>query len=174
MFKMKINSVAAQVISITLFNAPYYRQIFFMEPYSDRLAFLVIRYLASESHQTTLVTINDVLVPLDTPLCPLQFYLPLSFIRRITKEQNLNLSTKFKVVYFLDETFTVSYGYHINVILSPKLLHWETILRVQALQLLHVFCNMPAFLPETLEIPPSPAANIISYIVLFLQVCNED
>lgn len=24
MFKMKINSVAAQVISITLFNAPYY------------------------------------------------------------------------------------------------------------------------------------------------------
>lgn len=75
---MKINSVAVQVISITLFNAPYYRQIFFMEPYSDRLAFLVIRYLASEPHQTTLVTINDVPVPLDTPLCPLQFYLPLS------------------------------------------------------------------------------------------------
>lgn len=96
---MKINSVAVQVISITLFNAPYYRQIFFMEPYSDRLAFLVIRYLASEPHQTTLVTINDVPVPLDTPLCPLQFYLPLSFIRRIAKEQNLDLPTRFKVVY---------------------------------------------------------------------------
>lgn len=96
---MKINSVAAQVISITLFNAPYYRQIFFMEPCSDRLAFLVIRYLASEPHQTTLATIND--VPLDTPSCPLQFYLPLSFIRRITKEQNLNLSIRLKVVYCL-------------------------------------------------------------------------
>lgn len=98
---MKINSVAAQVISITLFNAPYYRQIVFMEPYSDRLAFLVIRYLASEPHQTTVATINDVLVPLDTPLCPLQFYLPLSFIRSIAKEQNLNLSTRFKIFYCL-------------------------------------------------------------------------
>lgn len=96
MFKIKINSVAAKVISITLFNAPYYRQIFFMEPYSDRLAFLVIRYLASEPHQITLATVNDVLVPLDTPLCPLQFYLPLSFIR-ITQEDNFNLSTRLKV-----------------------------------------------------------------------------
>lgn len=87
MFKGKINSVAAQVISITLFNAPCYRQIFFMEPYSDRLVFLVIRYLASEPHQTTLVTINDVLVPLDTPLCPLQFYLPLSLKQELPKNR---------------------------------------------------------------------------------------
>lgn len=74
----------------------------------------------------------------------------------------------------LDETFTISYGYHIKVILSPKLLHWETIPRVHPLQLLLVFCNMPVFLPESLEIPPPPGANVISYIVLFLQVCNED
>lgn len=87
MFKMKINSVAAQEISITLFNAPYYRQIFFMEPYSDRLVFLVIRYLASVPHQTTLATINDVLVPLDTPLCPLQFYLPLSLKQELPKSR---------------------------------------------------------------------------------------
>lgn len=84
---MKINSVAAQEISITLFNAPYYRQIFFMEPYSDRLVFLVIRYLASVPHQTTLATINDVLVPLDTPLCPLQFYLPLSLKQELPKSR---------------------------------------------------------------------------------------
>lgn len=87
MFKMKINSVAAQEISITLFNAPYYRQIFFMEPYSDRLVFLVIRYLASVPHQTMLATINDVLVPLDTPLCPLQFYLPLSLKQELPKSR---------------------------------------------------------------------------------------
>lgn len=93
MFKMKINSVAVQVISITLFNAPYYRQIFFIEPYSDRLAFLVIRYLASEPHQTTLVTINDVPVPLDTPLCPLQF-LP-SFVFYTKNCQR----TKFELVH---------------------------------------------------------------------------
>jgi len=87
MLKMKINSVAAQVISITLFNAPCYRQIFFMEPYSDRLVFLVIWYLASQPHQTTLATINDVLVPLDTPLCPLQFYLPLPLKQELPKSR---------------------------------------------------------------------------------------
>lgn len=87
MLKMKINSVAAQVISITLLNAPYYRQIFFTEPYSDRLVFLVIRYLASEPHQATLETINDVLVPLDTPLCPLQFYLLLSLQEELPKSR---------------------------------------------------------------------------------------
>lgn len=101
MFKIKINSVAAQVISITLFNAPYYRQIFFMEPYSDRLVFPVIRYLASEPHQTALVTINDVLVLLDTPLCPSQFYLTLSLKQELPQSRILNLPNRFKVVYCL-------------------------------------------------------------------------
>ena len=132
MFKMKINSVAAQVISIIRFNAPYYRQIFFMEPYSDRLVFLVIRYLASEPHQTTLTTINDVLVPLDTPLCPLQFYLRL---------QNKNYQrVEFELIQQIQScvlssvnAFTISYGYHIKVILSPKLLHCKTMPGVQHL-----------------------------------------
>lgn len=74
----------------------------------------------------------------------------------------------------LTNTLTISYGYHIKVILSPKLLHWETIPRVRHLQLLLVFCNMPAFLPESLETPPPPGPTVISYIVLSLQVCNED
>lgn len=45
---MKIISVAAQVISSALFNAPYYRQIF-MEAYSDRLVFPVISKRASSN-----------------------------------------------------------------------------------------------------------------------------
>jgi len=48
--------------------------------------FLVIRYLASEPHQTTPATMSDVLVPLDTPLRPLQFYFYFVFKTRITKE----------------------------------------------------------------------------------------
>lgn len=64
-------------------------------------------------------------------------------------------------------TFTISYGYHNRVILSSKLLHCKTTPGVQHLQLSFVFCKMPPFLPESLETPPPPGDNVISYIMLF-------
>lgn len=61
-------------------------------------------------------------------------------------------------------TFTISYGYHIKAILSHKLLPWEIIPRVQHLQLWLVFCNMPAFLPESLETPPPFSPGVLMKI----------
>lgn len=165
MFKMKINSVGAQVISISQFNAPCSRQIFCTEPYSDRLVlpcYQVSGKWASSNSSS------------DYKLCSCSpgYILVSSAILPSSLKQELS-NSKFELIQQIQgcllssvNAFTISYGYHIKVILSSKPIHCKTTPSVQHLELSLIFLYSASFSPGNSWNLPQKERNI-PYLVIF-------